>query len=135
MRCARALLLLFLGAGSVAGCSSSASSDEQGGQTTDASADVGSVVPVVDGGGAVFDAASDAALDAPVDAAGEASSPVPEAGAAAHQGFASVAGGVRASSSVHVLITSTGQAPGGNASMHSASHTVVGGVVGATQQP
>jgi hypothetical protein len=48
-------------------------------------------------------------------------------------GFGIVSGGVKASSSAHVLVTSTGQAPGGNGAMHSAAHTVLGGVVGATQ--
>jgi hypothetical protein len=53
--------------------------------------------------------------------------------AQAGAGFAVVSGGVKASSSAHVLVTSTGQAPGGNGSMHSAAHTIVGGLVGATQ--
>ena len=61
----------------------------------------------------------------------------PDAGvtkAGAHQGFGLVSGGVRASSAGHVIVTTTGQAPGGNATMHSTGHSLVGGVVGGTQK-
>jgi hypothetical protein len=131
MRYSRVFLLVCLGAAGAAGCSSGASSAGQGGLISDAGPDVGSGIPVADGGGIV---PADAAADAPTDAA-DAQSPALDAGAAAHQGFAILAGGVRATSSAHVLVTTTGQAPGGNTSMHSAAHTVVGGVVGATQKP
>jgi hypothetical protein len=57
-----------------------------------------------------------------------------QGGVSAHAGFAVLAGAVRASSSAHVVVTTTGEAPGGVAPMHSTGHTIVGGIVGGTQK-
>jgi len=67
---------------------------------------------------------------APTDAGGDASTFRTPAGRA---GGAVVAGGVRATSSGHVLLTTTGEAPAGNGVSRSSGHTMVGGVVGVTQ--
>jgi hypothetical protein len=115
------------GAGAM-GCLSSSSGGPNLEKGFDA-ADDAPITPVGDAGGSVgVEAGVDAAVEAgPVEAGASAGDP--------HQGFGIVAGGVWASSSAHVLVTATGQAPGGNATMHSASHKLVGGVVGGTQQP
>ena len=49
------------------------------------------------------------------------------------QAIGNVAGGVKAESAKYILITTTGQAPGGNAVLQSSKYTLKGGVVGATQ--
>jgi hypothetical protein len=82
-------------------------------------------VPPVTIGGDVDGSAPDAA-----DAAGDASMFRVPSGRA---GGAIVAGGVRATSSGHVLLTTTGEAPAGNGVSRSSGHTLVGGVVGVTQ--
>ena len=48
-------------------------------------------------------------------------------------GVASVAGGVKASSPSYVMITTTGQSPGGNGSLSSPRYSMTGGIVAATQ--
>lgn len=50
-----------------------------------------------------------------------------------HTAAAQVAGGVSASSEHYKIVTTTGQAPGGNGKTSSSSFTSKGGVVGATQ--
>ncbi len=50
-----------------------------------------------------------------------------------HAGAAHVVGGVSAKSENYKIVTTTGQAPGGNGKASSASFTSKGGVVGATQ--
>lgn len=108
-----ALAALAASAGG-AGCLSNSNSDSSHpGSGADASADGGPLGSVTTGGNVGVDGGGGASL--------------------AHAGFGIVSGGVRAQSSAHVLVTSTGQAPGGNGAMHSAGHTVVGGVAGATQ--
>jgi hypothetical protein len=52
----------------------------------------------------------------------------------AHTGSAVLSGGVTASSEHYKIITSTGQAPGGNANAASANVKNAAGVAGATQQ-
>jgi hypothetical protein len=101
-----------------AGCLSSNSSEGPREHGIDASTDAGSFLV---GGGTVN-----------VDGGGALS---PEGGAGAHAGFAVLSGAVRASSSAHVIVTTTGEAPGGVAPMHSTAHTIVGGIVGGTQKP
>lgn len=54
-------------------------------------------------------------------------------GVVAHQGEATVSGAIRATSPSYVLVTTTGQAPGGNGTMSSPSYRLTGGLVGATQ--
>jgi hypothetical protein len=56
-----------------------------------------------------------------------------DGGVVAHKGEATVSGGVRATSPSYVLVTTTGEAPGGNGTMSSPSYRLTGGLVSATQ--
>jgi hypothetical protein len=122
----RALVALALASLLIAaGCLSSSSNEAPRAHDTDAStADAGSFLTGggnvnVDGGGP---ASSDGGAEGGV------------SGVSPHAGFAVLSGAVRASSSAHVVVTTTGEAPGGVAPMHSTGHTIVGGIVGGTQK-
>jgi hypothetical protein len=118
----RALVSLALASLLIAaGCLSSSSSEAPRAHDTDASAaDAGTFV----GGGNVnVDGGGSASFDGGA-----------EGGIPPHAGFGVVSGAVRASSSAHVVVTTTGEAPGGVAPMHSTGHTIVGGIVGGTQK-
>jgi hypothetical protein len=89
------------------------------------------------------DAAADADVDGATDAADDGDAPN-DAGAdatddagthRAHTGAALAAGGVKARSAHYQIVTTLGQAPGGNANMSSPSYRLKAGLVGATQKP
>jgi hypothetical protein len=103
---------LVSSAGATACLSSDNPADRHGGNGADAAFDAG-LGSITTGGSVGVDGGSGAVT--------------------AHVGFGVVSGGVKAASSAHVLVTTTGQAPGGNGAMHSTAHAVVGGVAGATQ--
>lgn len=89
------------------------------------------------------DAAADADVDGATDAANDGDAAIDagadatdDAGAhRAHTGAALAAGAVKARSAHYQIVTTLGQAPGGNANMSSPSYRLKAGLVGATQQP